>query len=145
MLVSVACHHLQLDWKEVAEHLARCFLDFDPGIHYPQIQMQVGLTGYNTLRIYNPLQQSLDQDPDAAFIRRFVPEVAHLPIPLIHHPWLLTEMEKHFYPAPDQVGYPQRIFNHEETGAEARQRLWAWKKHPKVQANIPKLLKNQVE
>ncbi|RAU18043.1 deoxyribodipyrimidine photolyase [Nitrincola tibetensis] len=145
MLVSVACHHLQLDWKDVAEHLARCFLDFDPGIHYPQIQMQVGLTGYNTLRIYNPLQQSLHQDPDAAFIRRYVPEIAHLPIPLIHHPWLLTEMEKHFYPDPHQVSYPQRMFNHEETGSEARQRLWAWKKHPKVQANVPNLLKNQVE
>jgi deoxyribodipyrimidine photo-lyase len=47
-------------------HLARQFLDFEPGIHWSQMQMQSGTTGINTLRIYSPRKQALDHDPEGA-------------------------------------------------------------------------------
>lgn len=152
LLVSVACHHLQLDWKAVAEHLARCFLDFEPGIHYPQIQMQAGLTGFNTLRIYNPLQQSLKQDAQAHFIQRYLPELKELPLPLQHQPWLITPLEALMYKSHNSTGcsktypefYPQRCFDHLLTGKAARERLWQWKSLPQVKAYLPQLLHNQV-
>ncbi|MCU0707465.1 MAG: deoxyribodipyrimidine photo-lyase, partial [Pirellula sp.] len=79
MLVSFAAYHLWLHWREPALFLARHFLDFEPGIHYPQVQMQSGVTGINTVRIYSPVKQAMDQDPDGTFVRTWLPELEHVP------------------------------------------------------------------
>ena len=62
MLVSFATYNLWLDWKRIAPHLARVFLDYEPGIHYPQLQMQSGTTGINAMRVYSVTKQAKDQD-----------------------------------------------------------------------------------
>ncbi|WP_223428382.1 FAD-binding domain-containing protein [Tateyamaria pelophila] len=67
MVMAVAFYHLWLDWRGTGLHLARQFTDFEPGIHWPQVQMQSGTTGMNTVRIYNPVKQGRDQDPDGRF------------------------------------------------------------------------------
>ncbi len=87
MLTSFAAFPLWLDWRRFRDPLARCFIDYEPGIHISQLQMQSGVTGINTVRIYNPIKQGLDHDPDGSFTRRWVPEVAALPSELIHTPW----------------------------------------------------------
>ena len=74
MVVSFFVHNLNQHWKVAALHLAKQFLDYEPGIHYPQIQMQSGVTGINLPRIYNPEKQADDQDPDRSFVDRWVPE-----------------------------------------------------------------------
>ncbi len=87
MLVSFAAYHLWLHWRQPALFLARQFLDFEPGIHFSQCQMQSGTTGINTLRIYSPTEQARVQDPDGHFIRQWLPELARVPAGFVHEPW----------------------------------------------------------
>lgn len=108
MLVSFASYHLWLHWRQTGLFLARQFLDFEPGIHWSQMQMQSGTTGINTLRIYSPTKQARDHDPEGLFIRRWVPELARVPLPLLAEPWKMDSSDQRLsgctigtdYPAP---------------------------------------------
>ena len=99
LLVSFAAYHLWLDWRQPGLHLARQFLDFEPGIHWSQMQMQSGSTGINTLRIYSPSKQARDQDPQGVFIRRWVPEFGTdaYPPPIIDEPAALLHAKTVLY------------------------------------------------
>ena len=79
MLMSFATHLLLRDWRTPAWSLARAFLDYEPGIHFGQVQMQASVTGINTVRIYCPIVQARRYDPEAAFIRKWVPELREAP------------------------------------------------------------------
>jgi deoxyribodipyrimidine photo-lyase len=106
MVMSVASYHLWLHWRPTAIHLARCFLDFEPGIHFSQAQMQSGTTGINTVRIYNPTLQALEQDPQGVFIRRWVPELAAVPDAYLAEPWRLMRSQQEASRCVIGVDYP---------------------------------------
>ena len=144
MLVSFLCHHLNIDWRFGVEHLASLFLDFEPGIHYSQFQMQAGVTGANTIRIYNPVKQSQEKDPEGLFIKRWLPELGHVPVPLIHEPWLLSDLEMMMYQVKLGDNYPLPIVDIQETGKRARDLLWQYRKREDVRQESKRIISKHV-
>ncbi|MTH96209.1 FAD-binding domain-containing protein [Roseibium sp. RKSG952] len=119
MLVAVSSYHLWLDWRQPGLHLARLFTDYEPGIHWPQVQMQSGTTGINTVRIYNPVKQGKDQDPDGCFVRTWLPELRGIAPKHIHEPWKADN-------AGQVLGksYPFPIADHLSAARAARDKVW---------------------
>lgn len=125
MLVSFAAYHLWLHWRRPAVFLARHFQDFEPGIHFSQFQMQSGVTGINTVRIYSPIKQVLDQDPDGKFIRKYVPELANLPAVYLPEPHRMPELAQLEFGCRIGVDYPAPIVDHKAAYAQAKARIFA--------------------
>ncbi len=124
---------LLLDWRKPGHALAGLFLDYEPGIHYSQIQMQSGTTGFNTIRIYNPVKQGIDHDPDGAFIKRFVPELRSIPVSFIHQPWQLPNF--------NELDYPSPIVDIPSANKKARDLLWSIKQTDEAKSTAQKQLK----
>jgi deoxyribodipyrimidine photo-lyase len=124
MLVSVASYQLWQDWRPTGLHLARMFTDYEPGIHWPQAQMQSGTTGINTIRIYNPVKQGQDQDPDGSFVRRWCPELRAVPRHRLHTPWLMPALEQAEAGCVIGRDYPLPVVDHVEAARRAREAVW---------------------
>lgn len=144
LLVSFLSHHLLIDWRKGSYFLARNFLDYEPGIHFPQIQMQAGTTGINTLRIYNPIKQSKEKDPQGLFIKEWIPELRMIPEEYIHEPHQMSALEMQMLGI-STIEYPKPIIEVEISGKIAREKLWSFKKSNQVKTHKKAILEKHVE
>jgi deoxyribodipyrimidine photo-lyase len=133
MLVSVAAYPLWLHWRPVGLWLARQFLDYEPGIHWSQMQMQSGTTGINVPRIYNPLKQARDHDPKGVFVRRWLPHLRRVPEAWIFEPWRMPADLRTRHGLAD-TDLPTPLVDLESATREAKTRLFALRARPEIKA-----------
>jgi deoxyribodipyrimidine photo-lyase len=104
---------LHVWWPIGARHFLEHLIDGDIASNNHGWQWVAG-TGTDAapyFRVFNPVTQGQKFDPDGDYVRRFVPELAHLDRATAHEPW------KH----PDGYagGYPERIVDHAKERVEA--------------------------
>ena len=135
MLVTFATFVLWLDFRPIAEHLGRLFLDYDPGIHYGQFQMQAGLTGYHPPRNYNPYLQGEKYDADGEFVHKWLPELRDVPAPFCHYPHRLTALERGLYGL-GELNYPAPIVDFDVAAKGNMDRYWAVRHSDEAQGEL---------
>ena len=133
MVMSFASYHLWLDWRSTGAVLARRFTDYEPGIHWPQVQMQSGVTGINTVRMYNPVKQGYDQDPTGVFTRRWVPELARVPDGFLQEPWK--------WPGATGLRYPEPLVDLVTAARVARDAVWGLRRQAGFSAEAAGIVK----
>ncbi|MEO0650116.1 MAG: deoxyribodipyrimidine photo-lyase [Planctomycetota bacterium] len=134
MLVSFLSWDLWLHWRQPAVWMAPHFLDFEPGIHFAQFQMQAGTAGINTNRMYNPTKQQRDQDPSGVFVRRWVPEIAALDDEYLAEPWTTPPLAQRMAGCVIGEHYPHPIVDHRAAIQRAKERLARVKRDPATRA-----------
>ena len=115
MIMSFASYNLWQPWQKTSPLLAQLFTDYEPGIHISQVQMQSGVTGINLPRIYSVSKQSADQDPDAIWIKKILPQLREIDPKLIH----TSELNDMYIP---------QIIDLKSSARDARERVWSIRK-----------------
>jgi deoxyribodipyrimidine photo-lyase len=116
IVASFLAKDLLIDWREGERHFANSLVDADLANNNGgwQWAASTGTDAAPYFRIFNPWRQSQRFDPDGRFIRRHVPELAHVPSRALHDPERLAA-------AIGSADYPPPIVDH----AVARRRALA--------------------
>jgi deoxyribodipyrimidine photo-lyase len=114
VVASFLTKDLLIDWRWGERHFMRLLLDGDPAANNGGWQWAAG-TGTDAqpyFRIFNPASQGKKFDPEGAYVRRYVPELANVPNRYVHEPHLMGPAEQ--LRADVQVGrdYPRPIVDH---------------------------------
>lgn len=142
MLMAFAAYDLWLHWQRPAQHLASLFLDYEPGIHYPQIQMQSGTTGINALRMYDVTKQARECDPQGVFIRRWIPELESVPLEYLHAPWEIPPLTRLLLQG--ERSYPDPIVHRREAIARARKAFTEVRARPQTGLAVEAVLERHI-
>lgn len=108
---------LYLDWRLGAAHFFDWLVDADIANNAGNWQWVAG-TGNDTRpnRVFNPVRQAERFDPDGAYVRRWVDELASVPGRHVHQPWRLDAARRR------RLGYPDPIVDHGEAAAAFQHR-----------------------
>eukprot|EP00325_Prymnesiales_sp_UTEX-LB-985_P002488 CAMPEP_0174694220 /NCGR_PEP_ID=MMETSP1094-20130205/827_1 /TAXON_ID=156173 /ORGANISM="Chrysochromulina brevifilum, Strain UTEX LB 985" /LENGTH=669 /DNA_ID=CAMNT_0015890377 /DNA_START=63 /DNA_END=2073 /DNA_ORIENTATION=+ len=96
---------MKLDWRAGAAHFEELLLDYDVASNWGNWASAAGATGGRINR-FNIVKQSNDYDPDGAYVRHWVEELANIPGRKIHEPWKLSKDELKEYGITLGVDYP---------------------------------------
>lgn len=89
VVASFLAKDLLIDWRWGERYFMQQLVDGDPPANNGGWQWSAG-TGTDTVpyfRVFNPVLQAIKHDPQGAYVRRWLPELARVPDKYIHQPW----------------------------------------------------------
>ena len=118
---------LDVDWRLGERHFAELLLDFDLASNNGgwQWAASTGCDAQPWFRIFNPVTQSQKFDPHGKFIRRYVPELSHVPDEFVHAPWRMNSQQQQVHRCRIGTDYPAPLVEHAAARAIALQRYSA--------------------
>lgn len=110
---------LHVWWPHGADWFMQRLIDGDvaSNAHGWQWSAGTGTDAAPYFRVFNPVLQGLRFDPVGDYVRRWIPELAHVPGPGVHEPWRVPGAYGH--------GYPARIVDHDTERKVALERYAA--------------------
>lgn len=120
IVASFLIKHLLQPWQEGERWFWDTLVDADIGSNTASWQWVAG-SGADAapyFRIFNPILQGLKFDPDGAYVKKWVPELADMPIEFLHKPWEAPHPPK---------AYPPPIVEHDFARSRALDALKAIK------------------
>jgi deoxyribodipyrimidine photo-lyase len=117
IVASFLVKDLHLEWQIGADWFEKSLSDFDPASnsHGWQWTAGCGTDASPYYRVFNPILQGYKFDPQGNYVRKYIPELAHLPGPEVHEPWLLVDGLVN--------GYPEPMLDHSTERDESLRRL----------------------
>lgn len=125
-VLTYASLDLAIDWQQSATFLARRCTDYDPAIHWSEVQRLS-----KTTRLIHPVKLGQELDPTGGFIRHWVPELAQVPDDHLHAPWK--------WPGAQRVlgrRYPEAVIDIATAQRAARDRLQHVKPPPAADFDV---------
>jgi deoxyribodipyrimidine photo-lyase len=119
VVASFLVKHLLIDWRQGERWFWDTLVDADPGSNPANWQWVAGCGADAApyFRVFNPILQGEKFDPEGAYVRRWVPELARLPAGVIHRPWSAAPLELKAAGVELGKSYPEPIIDH-HTGRE---------------------------
>jgi deoxyribodipyrimidine photo-lyase len=117
VVASFLVKDLHIEWQHGANFFMEHLVDFDvaSNSHGWQWTAGCGTDASPYYRVFNPIEQGKRFDVDGDYIRKYIPELAHLSAPEIHEPWLYLDGYSN--------GYPERVVDHATERLESLARL----------------------
>lgn len=117
VVASFLVKDLHLEWQLGERFFAKHLVDYDiaSNAHGWQWTAGCGTDASPYYRIFNPIEQGKRFDANGDYIRKYVPELAHLSAAEIHEPWLYLDGYS--------KGYVERIVDHAAERLESLARL----------------------
>ncbi|MRX71690.1 deoxyribodipyrimidine photo-lyase [Bacillus lacus] len=105
-----------IDWRHGEHYFSKKLIDYDLASNAGgwQWAASVGTDAVPYYRIFNPVTQSKQLDPDGSYIKTYIPELRNVPITYIHEPWKMDEGDREAYGCPSGREYPKPAVNHHE-------------------------------
>lgn len=124
-VTSFALNDLWLPWQEVGMVLAREFLDYEPAIHWSQLQIHAGVSSHSGPLTYDVVKQAREHDPRGIFVRQWVPELREVPAEYIFEPWRMPAAVQRSSNCVLGMHYPAPLVRHPVANDAARERVAA--------------------